>query len=84
MVLRATHPRYCRVAHLPGKPVVAVLLWYCRVALLLGKIAVWPWLRLFFKKTQPKGLTFEGTYTSERFLTSRSVRRGQWVYIGGV
>jgi hypothetical protein len=33
-----------------------------------------------FKKRQPNGLTFEGTYTSERFLTSRSVSRGQWVY----
>ncbi len=37
-----------------------------------------------FTKRHPNGCDFEGTYTSERFLTSRSVRRGQWVYRKGM
>jgi hypothetical protein len=115
--------QFCRVAHLPGKPVVAAFpgssptrqacggrfpgqltypasLWrpLSRAAHLPGKpvAAAFPGssptrqnrsvalATSLFTKRQPNGCNFEGTYTSERFLTSRSVRRGQWVYKRGV
>lgn len=69
----------CRVAHLPREPVVAALpgssptRQNCSLALATS----------LFTKRQPNWRNFEGTYTSERFLTSRSVKRGRWVYKRG-
>jgi len=81
---------------LPGSSCLASLWWLlCRVAHLPTKAALpgssptrqnrsLALATSLFTKHQPNGCDFEGTYTSERFLTSRSVRRGQWVYRKGI
>ena len=84
----------CRVAHLPSLPTVAGLPGSSPpeptvVADLPGSSPTRQNRSLalaasLFTKRQPNGCDFEGTYTSERFLMSRSVRRGQWVYRRGI